>query len=182
MISNLQFFKGAVEKKLRKIKEHKLDIAILGRKIEEFCSQNCIERDDKKYTIEDLTNEIGTLEKELEEDLTASKETKIDTLVGWVDFKVMPDEWIYDIPKIMDFFKNMPEKISQRFIQIVTTLLKGELKKAVISDNPEVFEKSKITDLNAKLYLVGEDDDYLIKGVEIKRQKPKFHYKIKSDI
>lgn len=85
-------------------------------------------------------------------------------------------------PKIMDFFKNMPEKISQRFIQIVTTLLKGELKKAVISDNPEVFEKSKITDLNAKLYLVGEDDDYLIKGVEIKRQKPKFHYKIKSDI
>lgn len=188
MISNLQFFKGAVEKKLRKIKEHKLDIAILGRKIEEFCSQNYIERDDKKYTIEDLTNEIGTLEKELEEDLTASKEIKIDTPVGWVDFKDMPDEWIYDIPKIMAFLKLIPKKIANKFIKITTILQKAELKKTIINDNPTIFEKSKITDfgflrkkLDTLLNIVYEDRVYSVEGIEIKRQKPKFHYKIKSD-
>lgn len=183
MASNENDFKVAVEAKLKKIKEYNLDIAILRRRVEEFSSQNYIERDHRKYTIEDLNKNIGMLEKELEEDLTVSKETKIDTPVGWVDFQAMPDNWVYDVTKLMAFLKTLPEKIANKFIQVTTTLQKAELKKAIIADNPDIFEKSKITDLGAKLYLIGEpgDEDYPVEGIEIERQKPKFHYKIRSD-
>jgi hypothetical protein len=99
----------------------------------------------------------------------------------------MPDSWIYDVPKIMDFLKTLPEKIANRFIRVTTTLLEGELKRAIMADNAPIFENSKITDLNAKLFLVNEEfeqgyERYEVEGVEIKRQDPRFHYKIKSDI
>ncbi|GAI69006.1 unnamed protein product, partial [marine sediment metagenome] len=112
------------------------------------------------------------------------KGTKIDTQTGYVNFKGMPDEWIIDIPKVMDFFKTIPEKLANKFTRVTIELLKGELKKAIITDNAPIFEKSKITDLGAKLFLVDEatEESYEIEGVEIKRQKPKFHYKIKSDL
>jgi hypothetical protein len=170
-------FEVTVEAKLKLIKEYNLDTAILKRKLDEFSSQNYIERDHRKYTIGDLAKNIEALEKELEEDLTASKETKIDTTVGWVDFQAMPDNWNYDISKIMAFFKTIPEKIAKKFIQVTTTLQKAELKKTIIADNASIFEKGKITDLylGAKLYLLGEDEDYPVKGIEIKRQDPKFH-------
>ena len=172
-----------VKTKLKKIKEYNLDIAILRRNLDDFSSQNFIERDNNKYTIEDLTNNIEKLEGELERDLTASKGTKIDTQMGYVSFKDMPDEWIYDVPKIIDFFKTLPEKLANKFIRITTELLKGELKKAIIADNTPIFEKNKITDLGAKLYLIDEDiKEYPVEGVEIKRQGHKFHYKIKSNI
>ncbi|MBA7583780.1 hypothetical protein ES708_25730 [subsurface metagenome] len=168
--------------KLKEIKECNLDIAILRRRLDEFSSQNYIERDNKKYTIEDLTSDIGILEKELEEELTASKGTKIDTQMGYVGFKDMPDEWIIDVPKVMDFFKTIPEKLANKFTRITTDLLKGELKKAIIADNAPIFEKSKITSLGAKLYLIDEDTkEYPVEGVGIKRQDRKFYYKIKSD-
>jgi hypothetical protein len=184
MISNEKDFKVTVEAKLKKIKEYNLDTAILRRRLDEFSSQNYIEREHRKYTIEDLTKNIEILEKELEEDLISSKETKIDTPIGWVDFQTMQDNWIYDIPKIMAFLKTLPEKISKKFIQVTTTLQKAELKKTIIADNTPIFENSKITDLGAKLYLSDEESEqsYEVDGVEIKRQDPKFHYKIKSDI
>jgi len=184
MVSKEKDFKIIVKAKLKEIKECNLDIAILRRRLDEFSSQNFIERDNKKYTIEDLTNNIEKLENELERDLTASKGTKIDTRIGWVSFKDMPDEWIYDIPKIMDFLKTLPEKFANKFIQVTTTLSKGELKKTIITDNPDIFENSKIIDLGAKLYLIGElgEEDYPVEGIEIKRQDHKFHYKIKSNI
>jgi len=177
-------FKATVKAKLKEIKECNLDIAILRRNLDDFSSHNFIERDNKKYTIEDLTNNIEILEGDLEKELIASKGTKIDTLVGWVNFQEMPDSWIYDVPKIMDFFKTLPEKIANRFIRVTTTLLEGELKRAIIADNDPIFEKSKITDLGAKLYLEDEETEecYEVEGVEIKRQDPRFHYKIKSDI
>lgn len=183
MINDEKDFKATVKAKLKEIKECNLDIAILRRRLNEFSSQNFIERDNKKYTIEDLTSDIKILEKELEEELTASKGTKIDTQMGYVGFKDMPDEWIIDVPKVMDFFKTIPEKLANKFIRITTELLKGELKKAIIADNAPIFEKSKITDLGAKLYLIDENTkEYPVEGIEIKRQKPKFHYKIKSDL
>jgi len=181
--SNEQDFRVTVKAKLKEIKECNLDIAILRRRLDEFSSQNFIERDNKKYTIEDLTNNIKILEGDLEKELIASKGTKIDTQMGWVNFKDMPDEWIIDIPKVMEFFKTLPEKLANKFIQVTITLLKGELKKAIIADNAPIFENSKITDLGAKLYLIDEDiKEYLVEGVEIKRQDRKFYYKIKSDI
>jgi len=184
MVGKEKDFKATVKAKLREIKECNLDIAILRRNLDNFSSQNFIEKDNKKYTIEDLTNNIEKLEDELEKELTASKETKIDTLMGWVNFRDMPDSWTYDIPALMDFLKNIPEKIANRFIKVTTTLQEGELKKAIIVDNPDIFEKGKITDLGAKLYLIGElgDEDYPVEGIEIKRQDHKFHYKIKSNI
>ena len=184
MVGKEKDFKATVKAKLREIKECNLDIAILRRNLDNFSSQNFIERDNKKYTIEDLTNNIEKLEGDLEKELIASKGTKIDTLVGWINFRDMPDSWIYDIPALMDFLKTIPEKIAKRFIKVTTTLLEGELKRAIIADNPDIFEKGKITDLGAKLYLIGElgDEDYPVKGVEIKRQDPRFHYKIKSNI
>ena len=184
MVSKEKDFNTTVKAKLGEIKECKLDIAILRRNLDDFSSHNFIERDNKKYTIEDLTNNIEKLEGEMERDLTASKGTKIDTRIGYVGFKDMPDEWIIDVPKVMDFLKTIPEKLANKFIRITTELLKGELKKAIIADNPDIFEKSKITDLGARLYLIGElgDEEYPVEGVEIKRQDCKFHYKIKSDI
>jgi len=181
MIGDEKDFKAVVKAKLKEIKECNLDIAILRRRLEEFSSQNYIEKDNKKYTIEDLTNDIGILEKELEEELIASKGTKIDTQMGYVNFKGMPDEWIIDVPKVMNFFKTIPEKLANKFTRVTIELLKGELKKAIITDNAPIFEKSKITDLGAKLYLIDEDTkEYPVEGVEIKRQKPKFHYRLKE--
>ena len=184
MVNKEKDFKAIVKAKLKEIKECNLDIAILRRNLDDFSSHNFIERDNKKYNIEDLTNNIEKLESELERDLTASKGTKIDTRMGYVGFKDMPDEWIIDVPKVMEFFKTIPEKLANKFIRITTDLLKGDFKKAIIADNPDIFEKSKITDLGAKLYLIGElgDEDYPVEGIEIKRQDRKFHYKIKSDI
>jgi len=184
VISKEKNFKVTVKAKLKEIKECNLDIAILKRRLDEFSSQNYIERNNKKYTIEDLNNNIEILEGDLEKELIASKGTKIDTLLGWVNFKDMPDSWIYDVPKIMDFLKTLPEKIANRFIRVTTTLLEGELKRAIMADNNPIFEKSKITDLGAKLYLIDEESEqsYEVEGVEIKHQDPKFHYKIKSDI
>lgn len=187
MVGKEKDFKATVKAKLREIKECNLDIAILRRNLDDFSSQNFIERDNKKYNIEDLTSRIETLEDELEKELIASKGTKIDTLVGWVNFRDMPDSWIYDIPALMDFLKTIPEKIAKRFIKVTTALLKGELKRAIIADNDPIFEKGKITDLGAKLYLVNEEfeqgyERYEVEGIKIKRQDPKFHYKIKSDI
>lgn len=179
MISNLQFFKGAVEKKLRKIKEHKLDIAILGRKIEEFCSQNCVEKNHRKYTIEDLSSEIEALEKGLEEDLISSKENKIDTNMGWVSFQTVQDNWIYNVARIIKWLKGLPESISKKYIKVTETLQKADLKKTIINDNAEIFEGKKIVTLGARLYLRSEDVDYPVEGIEIEHQKPKFHYKIK---
>ena len=172
-----------VKAKLKEIKECNLDIAILRRNLDDFSSHNFIERDNRKYTIEDLTNNIEKLEGEMERDLTASKGTKIDTRIGYVSFKDMPDEWIIDVPKVMEFFKTLPEKLANKFIRVTTELLKGELKKTIIADNDPIFEKGKITDLGAKLYLIDDDiKEYPVEGVEIKRQDRKFHYKIKSDI
>ena len=184
MVNKEKDFKVTVKAKLREIKECNLDIAILRRNLDTFSSQNFIERDNKKYTIEDLTNNIETLEGDLEKELIASKGTKIDTLLGWINFRDMPDSWTYDIPELMDFLKTIPEKIAKRFIKVTTTLQEGELKRAIIADNPDIFEKGKIIDLGAKLYLIGElgEEDYPVEGVEIKRQDPRFHYKIKSDI
>ena len=184
MISKEKDFKVTVKAKLKEIKECNLDIAILKRRLDEFSSQNYIERNNKRYTIEDLINNIEILEGDLEKELIASKGTKIDTLLGWVNFKDMPDSWIYDVPKIMDFLKTLPEKIANRFIRVTTTLLEGELKRAIMADNAPIFENSKITDLGARLYLADEESEqsYEVDGVEIKRQDPKFHYKIKSDI
>jgi hypothetical protein len=183
MVSKEKDFKATVKAKLREIKECNLDIAILRRNLDDFSSHNFIERDNKKYSIEDLTNNIEKLEGEMERDLVASKGTKIDTRIGYVGFKDMPDEWIIDVPKVMEFFKTLPEKLANKFIRVTTELLKGELKKAIITDNAPIFEKSKITNLEAKLYLIDDDiKEYPVEGVEIKRQDHKFHYKIKSDI
>ena len=180
MIGDEKDFKAEVKAKLREIKECNLDIAILRRNLDDFSSHNYIERDNKKYTIEDLTNIIITLEGDLEKELIASKGTKIDTLLGWVNFKTMPDEWIYDVPKLMDFFKTLPEKFVKKFIKITTTLQKAELKRTIIADNDPIFEKSKITDLDAKLYLRSETKDYQVEGISIVHQKPKFIYNLKS--
>jgi len=184
MINNEKDFRVTVKAKLKEIKECNLDIAILRRRLDDFSSQNFIERNNKKYNIEDLTNNIEKLEIELERDLTASKGTKIDTQMGYVNFKGMPDEWIYNIPKIMDFLKTIPEKISQRFTQVTTILQKAELKKAIIADNASFFEKSKITDAGMGVTLIlegeGKGNKFYVEGIEIKRQEPKFHYRLKE--
>ena len=181
MVRKEKDFKATVKAKLKEIKECNLDIAILRRNLDDFSSQNYIERNNKKYTIEDLTNNIEILESDLEKELIASKETKIDTLLGWVNFRDMPDSWTYDVPKIIAFLKTLPEKIANKFIRVTTTLLEGELKKAITADNDPIFEKGKIADLGARLYLVDEESEqsYEVEGVEIKRQDSRFHYKIK---
>lgn len=182
MISNEPDTKDEIEIRLQKIKGCRLDIAILKRNFDNFNNQNYITRGDKKLSIKNLTDDIGILEKEMEEYLNVLGEDKIDTPTGEADFKDMPDEWIYDVPRLMAFLRLLPREICKKFIQVTVALQKAVLKKTIINDNPEIFEKSKITILGSKLYIAGEKDNYLVKGVEIKRQKHKFHYKIKSSI
>lgn len=143
-------YQKVVEDRLQRIKKHKLDIMLLQRQNEELCKEN-------NQKIDGLSETIAYLEQEIKSLLTESEQKKIDTSVGYVSFRQMPDKWIYDDKKIIDWCENndLP------YYKIEKVLKKQELKKAIESGNIEANT---------------------VEGLQIETQMPKFGYKLKEVI
>ena len=164
-----------VEEYLKEIKDSELDIEILKRENEKLCESNVIK-------IAKLTSKIGTAEEILEKGLKKSGKDKIECKLGSVSFKKMPDEWKYQDEILMDWVISLPARLKNLYLKIATTIKKADLKKMIMEDNPRDFHDGKLIDYSPglKLYIVGENDDYKVEGIEIKYQESKFSYTIKK--
>lgn len=158
---------------LKKIKDAELDIELLKRNNEVVCTHN-------NYKIGELEVVIKETEEALESELKKSKKDKLECKLGSVSWRQMPDEWKYQDEILMAWIISLPAIFKNLFLKVITTINKADLKRQIMIENAEIFEKRKITDPSAKLYLRSETKDYLVEGIEIKSQKPKFHYTIKN--
>jgi hypothetical protein len=165
-----------LEKNLKIIKDKEIDIEILRRKNELLCAENNSE-------IENLKSDIALAENNLKSELEESEEDKLECKLGSVSFKKMPDEWKYQDEILMAWIISLPARLKDLFLKITTTIKKAELKKQIIDNNEILFENSKLVDediSHIELFLVNEEKSYLIEGIEIERQEPKFSYTIKN--
>lgn len=165
-----------LEKSLKSIRDSQLDIELLKRKNEKLCFENDSE-------IAKLEVVINVIEKSLEKELKESGEDKLECKLGSVSFKKMPDEWKYQDEILMAWIISLPARLKGLFLKVVTSIKKAELKKQIMADNEILFENSKLVDEDIsqiELFLVDEEESYLVEGIEIKRQEPKFSYNIKN--
>jgi len=176
-----------LEKNLKKYKDTETDIEILERENAKLCEENNVQ-------IRKLEEEKNKIELLLEAYLKKSKEEKIeckwDKYIGTVKFTKMPDEWIYVDEILMAWIISLPQVFKNLYLKVVTTVMKGDLKKQIIADNETLFEKSKLVDEPnelMELFLVeqgfGEEfkgKDHKVEGITIKRQDPKFSITIKK--
>ena len=167
---NTDVFKTTVEGDLKGIARAKLDILILQRQNETMCQEN-------NTKIEGLKDIIESVEKELELNLMQSGEKKIDTSAGYVSYRTMPDKWEYTEKILWSFIISLPETLKTLFTKVTVTIKKGYLNKRIINDNPREFVEGKLINYEPGLQLYLSDKK--VKGIEIKRQEPKFNYKIK---
>ena len=144
-----------LEENLKIIKNAKLDIELLRRDNEKKCLEN-------NTKIEELQNIIKTTENLLEEELKLSGEKKLECKLGWCAFRVMPDKWSYDIPKLIRWAKEDEER-QERYIKVIEEFKKAQLKKDY-----------------AEGIIV--HDDVCDEGLTITTQEPKFNYKINGGI
>ena len=152
---NIDVFKKTVEEDLKEISKCKLDILILQRQNETLCKTNNEE-------IKKITEAIGNRELSLEENLSKSGEKKIETSAGWCAYRVMPDSWEYDIPKLINWAKDDDDR-RMRYLKVIEEFRKDQLKKDYVSG------------------LIGHDD-VCDEGVTIKKQEPKFNYKLNGGL
>lgn len=165
-----------LENCLKKIKDAELDIELLKRKNEKLCLENDSE-------IVKLEVVIDVIEKSLEKELKESGEDKLECKLGSVSFKKMPDEWKYQDEILMAWIISLPARLKDLFLKVTTTVKKGDLKKQIIDNNEILFENSKLVDediSHVELFLVSEEKSYLVEGIEIERQEPKFSITIKN--
>jgi len=141
-------YKSVVEDRLLQIKEKRLDILILQRQNEELCREN-------NQTIEEYNAAIGRLEIEIENILKESGQKKIDTSVGYISFRSMPDSWTYDEQAIIAWC----EKKKLPYFKIEKILKKQELKNDIE---------------------IGKIKAEEVEGLEVNPQEPKFNYKIRE--
>lgn len=144
-----------LEENLKIIKDAKLDIELLRRKNETECAE-------RNAKIEELQNTILLTEKKLETDLRESGEKKVECKLGWCSFRVMPDKWEYDIPKLIRWANEDDEK-RDRYIKVVEEFKKAALKKDY-ADGLIVH------------------DDICDEGLTITPQEPKFNYKLNGGL
>lgn len=164
-----------VEEYLKEIKDSELDIEILKRENEKLCESNVIK-------IAKLTSKIGTAEEILEKGLKKSGKDKIECKLGSVSFDKQPDEWKYQDEILMAWIISLPKRLKNLYLKVTTIVKKGDLKKQIIAENEQIFEKSKIIEefADVELFLVDEERSYKVEGIEIKHQDPKFSYTIKK--
>lgn len=160
------------------IKNAELDIELLNRDNEKKCAENNDE-------ITKLENKIILTESILERELKKSGEDKLeckfDGYKGAISWQKMPDRWTYIDKVLMDFIISLPEKLHELFLKTTITIKKAEVKKQIFINNTKSFENNKITDIIRGLFLTDEKGrDYLVKGIEIEPQDPKFKYSIKK--
>jgi len=152
---NVDVFKTTIEDDLKEIAKAKLDILILQRQNDTLCKTNNEE-------IKKITEAIGNRELSLEENLSKSGEKKIETSAGWCAFRVMPDSWEYDIPKLIMWAKDDDER-RIRYLKVVEEFKKAQLKKDYADG------------------LIGHDD-VCDEGLTITPQEPKFNYKLNGGL
>ena len=141
--------KTTVEQDLLEIKHAKIHILMLNEKNAELCKVN--------------NNEIGRLSKVIEGretlmegKLKTSGEKKIETSAGYVSFREMPDKWVYEDKKLIEWCKRK----ELPYYHITEVLEKMKLKQAIINGEIPIG----------------------IEGIEITPQNPKFTYKLKGGL
>jgi len=141
--------KTTVEQDLLEIKQCKIDMLILQRANDKLCETN--------------NNEIGRLAKVIEGretlmegKLKTSGEKKIETSAGYVSFREMPDKWVYEDKKLIEWCKRK----ELPYYHITEVLEKMKLKQAIINGEIPIG----------------------IEGIEITPQDPKFTYKLKGGL
>ena len=141
--------KTTVEQDLLEIKHAKIHILMLNEKNAELCKVN--------------NNEIGRLSKVIEGretlmegKLKTSGEKKIETSAGYVSFREMPDKWVYEDKKLIEWCKRK----ELPYYHITEVLEKMKLKQAIINGEIPIG----------------------IEGIEITTQNPKFGYKLKGGL
>lgn len=150
--------KIAVEEDLKEIRKCKIHILMLEEKNNELCAENNKE-------IERLNEVIKNREEQAEDNLKRSGERKIDTLVGFVAYREIPDSWEYDLPKLFRWAKE-DENRKEKYIKIIPAI--EEFKKAEL--------KKDIANGLIKY------DDVVDFGLTIKKQEPKFNYKLNGGV
>ena len=142
--------KNSVEEDLKEVRKCKLDILILQRQNEELCQKNNAE-------ITRLTTVIEDRLFQAEDDLKKSGERKIDTSVGWIAYREMPDSWEYDEPVILDWChkENLP------YYHTV-----------------EILERMKLKNTIQEGLLKIEE----VNGLKVTPQEPKFNYKLNGGV
>ena len=159
-----------LEKNLKIIKDAELDIELIRRENEKMCRAN-------EFKIGELNVTIGTTEKLLEEELKESGEKKLECKLGYCSYRTMPDKWEYTEKILWSFIVSLPETLKTLFTKITVTIKKADLKKRIIDDNPREFVEGKLVNYEPGLQLYLSDKK--VKGIEIKRQEPKFNYKVR---
>jgi len=152
---NADVFKTTIEDDLKEIAKAKLDILILQRQNENLCKDN-------NEKIKKFAEEIENRELSLEDNLSKSGEKKIETSAGWCAYRVMPDSWEYDIPKLIHW-ANEDEVRRDRYVKVVEEFRKAELKKDLLND---FLTKEEACDI----------------GITITPQAPKFNYKLNGGL
>ena len=185
-MNNADVFKTTVEEDLKEIGKCKVDILVLQREIEKDALviknlaeikrlNNVIANREltaksqlKKFVCDELgmdfiedglgeeTEEFKKLWREGVAKLEL-EERKIKTSAGSVIYKVMPDKWNYDDPKIIDWAKE--NKLP--YYKIIEEVKKAELKKDIQN---EIFKLEEVP------------------GITITPQDPKFNYKLQGGL
>jgi hypothetical protein len=146
--------KISIEEGLKEVKKCKIHILMLEEKNSELCIENNKE-------IERLNEVIENRLREAEDNLKLSGERKIDTSVGWVAYREMPDSWEYDDEKII-------EVVINKYPQ-----MKPDLLKTTITIKKEVIKKLA--------YIGGLPVD-ILEFVTKECQEPKFNYKLNGGV
>ena len=141
--------KTTVEQDLLEIKHAKIHILMLNEKNAELCKVN----DDE---ITRLSKVIEGRETLMEGKLKTSGEKKIETSAGYVSFREMPDKWVYEDKKLIEWCKRK----ELPYYHITEVLEKMKLKQAIINGEIPIG----------------------IEGIEITPQNPKFTYKLKGGL
>lgn len=144
-----------LEETLKTIKDAKLDIELLRRDNEKKCADNNIK-------IDELEAIIGFAEEGLEFELKESGKKKLDCKLGWCAYRAMPDNWDYDIPKLINWAKDYDDR-RLKYIKVIEEIRKDQLKKDLLSD---FLTKEEISNI----------------GITITPQAPKFNYKIQGGL
>jgi len=152
---NGDIFKKTIEEDLKEISKCKLDILILQRQNETLCKTNNEE-------IKKITEAIGNRELSLEENLSKSGEKKIETTAGWCAYRVMPDKWDYDIPKLIMWAKENDLRCD-KYVKVTEEFRKDQLKKDLLND---FLTKEETCDI----------------GITITPQDPKFNYRLNGGL
>jgi len=144
-----------LEENLKTIRDAQLDIELLRRDNEKKCMEN-------NTKIEGLQDIIKFTEEGLESELKESGQKKLECKLGWCAYRVMPDSWEYDIPKLIKWAKEDDER-TERYIKIVEEFKKAQLKKDYAEG------------------IIGHDD-VCDEGLTITPQEPKFNYKLNGGL